>query len=202
MRNWKCEKLKNGVLFFKVDIKPEKFFIDSSGFSRRKKGSWRPTKFKLKIKRKWYKLYVLCNSGGESVAFAVTEGNVNDSVMFETLVKVLPQNSIVYGDKAYFSRKNYKIAKKYGIVLHSPPKKNARAIKRGIKEYRDEVKLHEEIGYDRWKEVTGYKERFNKEFVFAMLKTMFGEEIRAQSLEGAGIALLSMVSLSNIGVNA
>ncbi|MEM4292647.1 MAG: hypothetical protein QXJ27_00535 [Thermoplasmata archaeon] len=33
----------------------------------------------------------------------------------------------------------------------------------------------------------------------AMLKTKFGEEIRAQSLEGAGIALLSMVSLSNIG---
>ncbi|MEM3493254.1 MAG: hypothetical protein QXD15_02735 [Thermoplasmata archaeon] len=54
----------------------------------------------------------------------------------------------------------------------------------------------------RWKEVTGYKERFNKDLVFAVLKTMFGEEIRAQSLEGAGIALLSMVALSNIGVYA
>ena len=59
------------MIFFKKDLKPDKYFIDSTGFS---------------IIRKWYKLHKLCNSKGE-IAFAITEGDVNDSSLFEDFIE-------------------------------------------------------------------------------------------------------------------
>ncbi|MBC7129241.1 MAG: transposase, partial [Thermoplasmatales archaeon] len=58
---------------------------------------------------------------------AITEGDVNDSSLFEDFIEHIPAGSTIYGDKAYFSRKNYNIAEKKGIIFHSPPKKNALA---------------------------------------------------------------------------
>ncbi|MFN3660919.1 MAG: transposase [Brevinematales bacterium] len=199
--NWKVRSLPyGGYLFYREGIKGNKFFIDSSGFSCRRKGIWGATKFKLKVRRKWFKLHLVCNERGEVVAFAVTEGNVNDSRVFGEVVSVLPGGSQLYGDKAYFSRKNYKIAKKFGIVFHSPPKANASGRKGGSKEYREEVRLFKGWGYERWKKETGYCERFNKEFVFSRLKTMFGEGVRAVTLNGASNALFNMIIQANIGV--
>ncbi|MGC9061137.1 MAG: transposase, partial [Thermoplasmata archaeon] len=188
---WNTKPLAcGGLLFFLTGIPAGKYFIDSTGFSQRRKGAWRPTKFKIKIKRKWWKLHILCDKNGKIVAFALTEGNVNDSKLFEDLVSILPPDSVVCGDKAYSSRKNYRIAREHGIILHSPPKENASERQKGCKVFADEVKLFRKLGYKAWARETGYSERFNKEFVFSKLKTMFGEELRATSIAGATISLL------------
>lgn len=194
---WRYKEIKGGLIFYKRDIPVGKYFIESSGFGIRRKGVWRVTKFKIKVKKKWYKLHKICNKKGEIVAFAVTEEYVSDSVMFRKLARYIPPNSVIYGDKAYFSRKNYKFAKKRGLILHSPPKKNAVGRAKGVPYYSHEVRLYSKLGYDKWKNITGYKERFNKEFVFSRLKMLFGENLRAHSLKGAAISLLNMISLCN-----
>jgi len=38
------------------------------------------------------------------------------------------------------------------------------------------------LRYNKWRESTGYKERFNRENVFSGLKTIFGEALRAVTL--------------------
>jgi hypothetical protein len=196
-KDWIKKIIPKGMIFFKKDLKPDKYFIDSTGFSIIRKGNWKIIKFKEKNTRKWYKLHKLCNSKGEIVAFAVTEGDANDSSLFEDFIEHIPSGSIIYGDKAYFSRKNYNIAEKKGIIFHSPPKKNALPKFRGSKEFAEEVKLYKELGYEKWAESTGYKERFNKEYVFSRLKTIFGETIRAITLTGVAITLMNMITLCN-----
>ena len=42
-----------------------------------------------------------------------------------------------------------------------------------------------------------YKERFNKEYVFSRLKTIFGENIRAITLTGVAVTLMNMITLCN-----
>lgn len=196
-KDWSKKIIPQGILFFRKDLRQDKYFIDSTGFSIRRKGNWKMIKFKEKNTRKWYKFHKICNSKGEIVAFAVTEGNVNDSSIFENLIEYIPSGSTIYGDKAYFSRKNYNIARNREINFHSPPKKNASPKWRGSKEFAEEVTLYNELGYEKWAEITGYKERFNKEYVFSRLKLIFGETIRAFTIAGVSITLMNMVTLCN-----
>lgn len=199
---WKHKKIRHGILFYREDLSKGDYFIDSTGFSLRRKGEWFRIKLKLRKIRSWYKFHKICDKRGEIVAFAITSQNVNDSSLFEELACKLPKGSALHGDKAYFSRKNYKIAKKLGIEFHSPPKRNALQKWRSIKEFADEVKLFNELGYEKWAEKTGYKKRFNMEFVFSRLKLIFGESIRAYTLTGAAFTLLNMVELCNLSLRA
>ena len=197
LKTWKRNEVEGGILFYLENISPGDYFIDSTGISTRKKGNWRPIKFKLKQTRKWYKFHTLCNENGVIVAFALTESNVGDSVLCEHFMGVLPEGSRVYGDKAYCSRKNYNIADARKITFHAPPKCNAITRSKGSPGYRKEVKLLKELGYPRWSVVTGYRARFNKEFVYSRIKTLFGEETRAETLTGVAVAMLVRVTMCN-----
>jgi len=96
--------------------------------------------------RKWFKIHVLYDERGKIVAFAMTESRVNDSEVFEELVRNLPPSAKVYDDRAYSSRKIYKIAKSRGIKIVSPPKKNFSSRRRGCKELQQQVKLLRKYG--------------------------------------------------------
>ena len=82
--------------------------------------------------RKWFKLHVLYDERGKIVTFAMTESRVNDSEVFEELVRNLPPGAKVYDDRAYSSRKIYKIAKSRGIKIVSPPKEKLLLQKEGL----------------------------------------------------------------------
>jgi len=197
LKTWKRKEVKGGILFYLDNLLPGNYFIDSTGMSTRKKGDWRTIKFQLKKTKKWYKFHTLCNEKGVIVAFALTENDIGDSELAEDFMNVLPEGSTLYGDKGYCSRKNFNIASARKITFHSPPKCNATTRSKGSPGYRKEVKLLKELGYDQWKVVTGYKARFNKEFVYSRIKTLFGEETRAETLTGVAVAMLVRVTMCN-----
>jgi len=130
------------------------------------------------------------------VAFAVTESNVSDSEVFEELFKSLPPRSKIYGDKAYSSRKNHKIAKEKGITLISPPKKNF-STRRRARELQQKVRLLKKYGYKHWSRITGYFRRFAMEWVFSSFKRLFGERTRAKIVKASFATVMSAVMLFN-----
>ena len=197
----KIIKLSGGrgkvCIFSDLFEEAESFFIDSTGISLRRRGLWRSVRFKHPITGKWVKMHMITNAEGKIYAFALTNPAVTDSEIFRIIVKHLPKGSKIYGDRAYFARKNYRAAEEQGIEFHSPPKKNARTLAKGSPSYRREVKLYRELGYARWAENTGYKHRFNKEFVFARYKSIFGETTTDRSLNPIFNRLLIHIQILN-----
>lgn len=161
----------------------EDFFIDSTGLSLKQGGLWRTIRFKNPLNGKHVKLHLMVNRAGGICAFAVTISTVADSEVFRTVVRYVPKGSRIYGDGAYSARKNYEAAEKQRVELHSPPRKNARSRAKGVPSYRNEVLLYQKPGYHGWAEITGYKHRFNKEFVFASYKSIFGETLSDRTVE-------------------
>jgi len=195
--HWDCREIREGYLFTLKDVEAGEYFIDSTGLACSQTGEWRTIRFEEKRVRKWFKLHVLHDERGKIVAFAMTESRVSDSEVFEELVRNLPPGAKVYGDRAYSSRKNYKIAKSRGIKIVSPPKKNFSSRRRGCKELQQQVKLLKKYGYEKWSRITGYFKRFAMKWVFSIFKRLFGEKFRAKSLETAFFAVLSSVMLFN-----
>jgi len=117
-------------------------------------------------------MHILMNKEGQICALALTNSTVSDSEIFREILRYVPRRSRIYGDKAYFARKNYKMSAERNIEFHSPPKKNARK----------EVLMYKKLGYERWAADTGYKQRFNKEYIFARYKAIFGESTNDRTL--------------------
>jgi len=153
--HWDCREVKGGYLFALKDAEAGEYFVDSTGLACSQAGEWRMVRMEMKKVKRWYKFHAVYDEKGRIVAFAVTESTVNDSGVFEELIKSLPPGSKIYGDKAYSSRKNHKIAKEKGITLISPPKKNFSTRRRGCRELQRGVRLMKKYGYKHWSRITG-----------------------------------------------
>ncbi|MGC8615144.1 MAG: transposase [Thermoprotei archaeon] len=54
---------------------------------------------------------------------------------------------------------------------------------RGCRRRRDEIRRYHSLGYNRWKEKTGYGRRWAIEGFFSAMKRKFGEDSTARSLK-------------------
>ena len=173
---------RGSICIFTDLLKQNDFFIDSTGLSLKRRSLWRSFKFKNPLNQKWVKMHILMNKEGQICALALTNSTVSDSEIFREILRYVPRRSRIYGDKAYFARKNYKMSAERNIEFHSPPKKNARTLAKGVPSYRKEVLMYKKLGYERWAANTGYKQRFNKEYIFARYKAIFGESTNDRTL--------------------
>jgi len=52
-------------------------------------------------------------------------------------------------------------------------------------------------GYEKWSRITGYFKRFAMEWAFSSFKRLFGEKLRAKTLETALFSVMNAVLMFN-----
>lgn len=162
------------------------FAVDATGFATQtyvrfydfKHGSDRRV-------QRWVKAHAMvgCTTGAIS-ALEVTEGNVNDSVMFAPLVKTTAKRFTledVTADKAYLARPHVTLVEEIGhaqgstATMYVPFKSNSRG--HGPEAWR---KLWHLFNYKREEFLTHYHQRSQVEASFSALKRVFGGNLRSK----------------------
>jgi transposase len=158
------------------------FAMDSSGFRTTQSFQWLETKHK-KIKRQtkawhdWYKLHINCGINTNIItSLKITERYSNDSPHFKELFETTLENGFVIkeqsADKGYISKKNLKIANKYGVEAYIPFKSNAK--------FDEKNELWNKLLYFFLTNKTEFKKKYHKrsnsETVFFYNQTEIGRE--------------------------
>jgi len=104
------------------------------------------------------------------------------------------------GDGAYDSGNAYEMLEARGIEAVIKPRRNSRldtrspARRRAVEQFRD-------LGYEAWSREKGYGRRWAAETAFSTFKRLFGEHVRARSLENIARELAAKVALYNTLLN-
>jgi transposase len=161
----------------------EQFAVDSTGFGTQRFDRWVDIKYRLKSPLgKYRKAHVTCGVKTNVItSLQVTDGNVNDSKMFEALITETAENfnmKEVSADKAYSSRANMDLANKLGAMPFIPFKKNVTGKSGGSPTW---AKMHKMFAEDYLEFAKHYHKRSNVESCFAMIKRKFGDNCRCKS---------------------
>lgn len=161
----------------------EQFAVDSTGFGTQRFDRWIDLKYRLKSPLgKYKKAHVVCGVKTNIItSLQVTDGNTNDSKMFESLINETAENfnvKEISGDKAYSSRANMDLANKLQIMPFIPFKKNATGKSRGSPTW---AKMYKMFAENYLEFAKHYHKRSNVESCFAMIKRKFGDNCRCKS---------------------
>ena len=184
----------------KVEVtdEPMTLVVDSSGLSTTKKGAYIEKLWK-KQKRKFVKLHIAVDKKTKRIVeFRVTGSKTADTKKFPPLVKdASKKNKIakVYADTAYDSRINFNLLDDMNIEPAIKVRKNSTTKAKGSPLRRKEVLLFRKLGYEGWKNIKHYGERWLVEIVFSAFKRVLGEELfsrrfHAQKIEASLKVLL------------
>jgi len=159
------------------------FAVDSSGFSTSRFDRYYDYKHgQVQEHRKWIKAHI-CVGVKTNVVTAVTltDSNGADSPEFVPLVERTAQ---VFGidevsaDKAYSSRENHDVVDELGGTAYIPFKENATGKTGGSPAWR---KMYHKFQLEEAEFRQHYHKRSNVETTFHMLKTKFGDSVRAKN---------------------
>lgn len=75
-----------------------------------------------------------------------------------------------YADTAYDSRKNFNVLKEKGIEPAIKVRKNARTLARGSPLRREETVLTRKLGFEGWKRLKDYGQRWIVEIIFLFIQ--------------------------------
>jgi len=161
----------------------EQFAIDSTGFGTKRFDRWLDLKHRLKSPLgKYKKAHINCGVRTNIItSLRVTDGNVHDSKMFESLLQETAENfnmKEVSADKAYSSRANMDMVNKLGAMPYIPFKSNVTGKSGGSPTWAKMYKMFAEK-YIEFAE--HYHKRSNVETCFAMIKRKFGDACRCRS---------------------
>jgi transposase len=158
------------------------FAVDSSGFRCSSFGSYCERKHGTKRMHNWIKVHICTGVKTNIVTdVVITEENVGDSPQFQTLIKKTAEGfsvDDVVADKAYSSRENHEIVKKYGGTAFIPFKENATGNARGSKLWN---KAYHFFQYHINEFDEHYHKRSNAESTFSAIKKKFGETIKSKN---------------------
>ena len=163
--------------------------VDSTGIKVTNRGEW--LRHKWKVKRGWIKLHVAVDvKNGKIISHHITTEKVGDNAMFKPLIMDAERNTggkkrikRVYGDGAYDTRLAFNLMEKMDIQPGIKIRKTASTRSHGSPYRAKCVREYKKLGYEKWKEKTGYGKRWRAESTFSALKRIFGEEVRASSTE-------------------
>lgn len=178
------------------------FAADSSGFSTSRFARYFSFKHGRDLKyRQWIKVHLMCGTKTNVVTdVQITEGNASDYPQLKLLVdntaEVFQINEISC-DKAYSGRSNLQLVADHGGTPYIPFKKNARAIKRGCRIWRE---MFHHFQYRRDEFMKHYHKRSNSETVFHMIKTKFRDNVKSKDRIAQINELLLKVLCHNICV--
>lgn len=176
--------------------------IDGTGLALRAVSGWRRYKHGGTFHQKWVKVHLgIDHQSGAVVALEVTASDgpgSGDVSQGPALIEQAARQGIrtVLADSAYDARKCYRAAREHGAVLVTPPKQTAVY---GLDPDRDQhLAQIGRVGERRWRDKTGYGRRAHVEEAIGVHKHIFGEHLRAQTLEGATGEIISRVNLYNL----
>ena len=163
------------------------FATDASGFSTSVFSRWLEHKWgkERKDQRIWVKCHAMSGVKTNIItSVEVTPKNIADTSMFQKLAKATSNNfSIreVSADKAYSSRDNLQAISDLGGVPYIPFKSNASGTRT---KHRIWKKMFEYFILHREEFLEHYHKRSNAETVFHMLKSKFGNSVKAKKGTG------------------
>ena len=174
--------------------------VDSSGLSTTKKGAY-IEKLWRKQKRKFVKLHIAVDKKTKKIAeFRVTGSRTHDTKKLPPMVKdASKKNKItkVYADTAYDSRINFNLLDDMNIEPAIKVRKNSITKAKGSPLRRREVILFKKLGYESWKNIKHYGERWLVEIVFSAFKRVLGEELFSRRFHSQKIEAALKILLYN-----
>jgi len=179
---------------------PKKVAVDSSGFSHSTGGEWMSLRFKKTRKRRFHALHNVVDTDSLMInASRVCARPGGDAKHLTALVRRVPASEleVVYGDKAYISRKNVQFIADLGAYPAIEPKKNLGVNSRGHRGYGQLMREYR-ADPEEWKRVHQYGKRSLVETVFGMMKVRFGGGLGSRCHKEQRRELLIKVILHNI----
>ncbi|MHA1662695.1 MAG: IS5 family transposase [Candidatus Thorarchaeota archaeon] len=179
---------------------PKRVAVDASGFSHSSGGEWMSFRFKKTLKRRFHALHAAVDTDTllvQTVKVKARPGG--DAKELVPLLKRVPTSEleVVYGDKAYISRKNVQFIHDLGAYPGIEPKKRLRARSRGYRGYKELINEYRRDP-EEWKRVHEYGKRSLVESVFGMMKVRFGGGLSSRGYRQQRRELLIKVILHNI----
>jgi hypothetical protein len=163
--------------------------VDATGMKVTNRGEWMREKWKKR--RGWIKVHSGVDAETkELLGLEVTDERVSDNKEFETLIEqaeyILNGRKIAsaLADGAHDTKDSFNYLKKKGITSGIKVRKNASTRARGSPYRAQCVRELKKIGYKAWKKKYRYGMRWASEGFFSAVKRMFGEDVKATSVEG------------------
>lgn len=177
------------------------FAIDSTGFGTSNFQRWHSFKHGKEIKSKrWVKCHFMTGVKTNIITgVKITSEFENDSPQLKGLVEHTSHNfnmDEISGDKAYISRKNLEVIDSYGAVPFIPFKSNSKARGKGAMW----GKMFHYFMFNGNDFYEHYHKRSNAETTVHMIKSKFGDSIRAKSWNAQVNEVLCKIICHNICV--
>lgn len=180
----------------------ECFAADATGFSTSKFERWFDIRTQRDSrKRIWRKCHAICGVVTNVVtSIEITDGDVNDSTQFSSLVRRTANNFLikeVSADKGYLSRDNMSLVSEVGGIPYIPFKSNTTARSKGSTVW---ARMYYQFQQHNEDFMRHYHKRSNIESVFSMVKARFGNNIRSRKEESQDNEILLKVLCHNLCV--
>ncbi len=169
-----CKRMSGIVIpdrFTKKRI--ETLVLDASGLKVFGEGEWKVKKYGASKRREWKKLHIGMDAETQEIVVSdITESGVSDTCFFSKWVKGKRIKEVLMDGAADASR-CYAHAEKEGVILKTPPQKNAVLRKEPWMRKRNEAILQikgfggDKIARDLWRYCTGYTRRALVESTFS-----------------------------------
>ena len=198
--------MRRRILAKKPSLKIEKtnepvtLVVDSSGLSTTRKGAY-IEKMWRKQKRKFVKLHIAVDKKTKKIVeFRVTGSKTADTRKFRPLVKeASKKNKItkVYADTAYDSRVNFNLLDDMNIEPAIKVRRDSTTKAKGSPSRRREVLLFKRLGYEGWKNLKDYGQRWLVEIALSAFKRVLGEELFSRKFYAQKIEATLKILLYN-----
>ncbi len=164
--------------------------VDSSGVKVTNRGEWMREKWR--VHRGWIKAHIAVDiKTKETLAIEITDESVSDSDKFDDLINQTEQNiegkkiKRALGDGGYDDKDCFNTLDKNKIESGIKTRINASTKSRGSPYRAKCVRAKEELGgYKGWRDRYNYGKRWLAESTLSAVKRIFGETVRATSIDG------------------
>lgn len=202
--------------------------IDSTGLKVAGEGEWKVRKHGAGKRRTWTKLHISVDFDSEQIlSYIATPDTVVDGAVASGLLGYAMQGAKIkqlLGDGAYNSHKLYKnVEKERKISLLSPPRKNAKlhvkfatthsgrggsggkyadfVDEKGWETQNQYLRECIHLGWDGWKDKTGYHKRSLVETAMWRLKSAFSSRLKSRCTLNQQAEIALRISLLNMWTN-
>lgn len=170
--------------------------VDSTGLKVTNRGDWMREKHGIERKG-WIKVHIAVDvETRRPITFEITDERVTDQEMVEPLLKDIRLKDALM-DGAYDKERVFKFMKEKGVVMPGIKIRKNAIVKAGTQRA-ESVLEFQKYGYDSWKEVHKYGRRWAAECVISAIKRIFGETVRATSIEGMFCEVRRMLAFYTI----
>ncbi|WP_052322780.1 IS5-like element ISMeco1 family transposase [Methanocella conradii] len=178
--------------------------VDSTGIRVTNRGEWMREKWNNH--RGWIKVHLSVDVESKQIlGLEITNEEVGDADMFPSLLEQSKANSKgvikVLADGAYDDRHAFNLLKKGGIESGIKTRSNASTKSHGSLYRAQCVRERQNLGYKEWSKKKGYGKRWGVEGVISVVKRIFGETVRAASIQGMYREMRTKLLAYNILLN-